>query len=108
MFQLPRAIAEQQIVQTVADLRHHEHDARLLVRVVQFPAHAELLGERRERSAQRVETRIAAHLLEVDAHEKFTRVAVAELRGVEDVAAALEQKNPTRRERCRADRRTTV
>src|SRR5258708_722188 len=90
--QLPRAITEQQIVQTMPDLRHHDHDARFHCRVMQLPPHAELLRQRPERLAQHLQPRIAAHLLEMHAHEELTGVAVAELRGVENVAAALEQE----------------
>ncbi|ABA49823.1 hypothetical protein BURPS1710b_0776 [Burkholderia pseudomallei 1710b] len=93
--QLARAVAEQQVVQAMADLRHEDHDARLHRRVVQLPAHRERLGERRELGAQGVERgrRAArARLLEMHAHEEFAGAAVAELRRIEDIAAALEQK----------------
>ena len=90
--ELAGTVAEQQVVQTMTDLRHHDHDARLHGRIVQLPVHAELVGERAERGTQRFQTRIAAYLLEMHPHEELAGVAVAELRGVENVAAALEQK----------------
>ncbi|KAG0162004.1 hypothetical protein DFQ30_004542, partial [Apophysomyces sp. BC1015] len=89
---LSGAVSEQQVVQAVPDLRHHDHDARLDACIVQFPSHPELRGQRLEVRAQRVQPGIAADLLEVHAHEELTRVAVAELRGVQDIATALEQE----------------
>src|SRR5260370_37087815 len=91
--ELSRAISEQQIVQAVPDFRHHDHHSRFHRRVVQFPFHAELIGERGERLTQRVEAGVASDLLEVHAHEKFAGVAVAELRGIENIAAEIEQES---------------
>jgi hypothetical protein len=78
--ELAGAVAEQQVVQAMTDLRHHDHHARLYRRVVQLPAHAEAFRKRAEGGAQRFQTRIAAHLLEMHAHEELAGMAVAELR----------------------------
>src|ERR1700729_3122960 len=90
---LSRAISEQQVVQAMPYLRHHDHHARLDRCVMHFPLHAELIGERAERLAQRVKSGVATDLLEVHPHEKFAGVAIAELRGIEDIAAEIEQES---------------
>ncbi len=86
-------VAEQQIVQAVADLRHHQHHARLVVGIAQFPVQLHLARQRAEIGPQRCIADAAVFQCEVYAHEKQARLAVAELRGVDDVAAVIGQES---------------
>jgi hypothetical protein len=65
-----------------------DEDARSVVAVVELPAHPELVGDRADRGAPRLDAGVCL-VGEVDAHEEDALVGVAELLAVDDVAAAV-------------------
>jgi hypothetical protein len=88
--QRPGTRPEQQIVQAVPELADHQQDAHLLVGPVDLPVHLEGVTDRRETGPQLVQGHRRVRR-EVDAHEEQSRVVVAELLAVLDVAAGHEQ-----------------
>ena len=93
--QLAGARAEQQIVQAMADLRDQDHHARLDRGIEHAPLHREALADGREALAQRLQVQRLALRHEMHPHEEAARELVAELVGVEDVAALLNSRPDT-------------
>jgi hypothetical protein len=85
-------IAEQQIVKTVADFRHHQHHPRFHSGIVQLPVHPHRGAQRRQALAQGAvrHARLLHH--EMHAHEEQPGFGVAELGRVDDIAAVLGQE----------------
>src|SRR5882762_7304231 len=78
--QLAHAPAEQQVRETVLELRHHDEHLRPRGHVVDRPRHGEALGNRREFLLQRGDLQcfIASHAVEYAAHEKTLAEVVVE------------------------------
>ena len=73
------AIAEQQIVEAVSELRHHDEHTRLHGRIVQMPLHTELFADRRKRALQFLQAP-ACRDREYTSHEETLVLRIAELR----------------------------
>ena len=88
--QLATVGTEQQIVETMALLAHQHQQARAATCIVQLPVHAEVVGKRGKAGAERPD-RACRGRIEMHAQEEPSGFAIAELLGVEDVAAGVEQ-----------------
>ena len=85
-------VAEQQVIEAVADFRHHQHHARLLFRVMQLPVQPHAIGHGGKlRAQQRIRPR-RVFRGKVHAHEKQLGLGIAELRRIDDVAAMFGQE----------------
>ena len=81
-----RLLAVQEVGQAVAFARHHDDGAQLAAQVVDAVGGAEFFGD----AGQALVDRGAAlRGVDLDAHEEGTRVGVAELLRLDDVAAGL-------------------
>jgi hypothetical protein len=80
-------VAVQKVVEAMVEPRHEDQDARTHARVVQRPLHAEARGDRPEGCAEDVRFGRALETVEREAHHEPAGVDVAELRGLDDVAA---------------------
>jgi len=91
--ELPALPAEQQVVQAVAVLAHHQQQARPPRQRVEAQVHVELRAHVREQRVQRGRVGQVRRRLEVHAHEEqaggVVAFEVAELLRVDDVAAGL-------------------
>ncbi|MNU90109.1 hypothetical protein D3C71_799650 [compost metagenome] len=83
--------AEQQVVQAVALLADHDQQAFLAAGIVQLEFHAVFGGHGVQAGAQ-VVGRHADGQVEMHAQEEAARLVVAELLGIQDVAAQFEQQ----------------
>jgi len=86
------AVAEQQVVEAMADLGHHDQHARLALGVMQCAVRTQVLAQRAEAGAQQFVGHRVVFQREVDAHEEQLRFRIAELGRVDDVAAMFGQK----------------
>ncbi|KAF1858298.1 hypothetical protein Lal_00014799 [Lupinus albus] len=86
------AVAEQQVVQAMADLGHHDQHARFAPGVVQCTVRPQVLAQRAEAGAQQFVGHRVVFQREVHAHEEQLRFRIAELGRVDDVAAVFGQK----------------
>ena len=68
-----------------------QHQQARAAAIVQLPVHAEVLGERGHRGVHGLQ-RQAGIAIEMHAQEEAAAFLVAELLGVEDVAAVVEQQ----------------
>ncbi len=93
--QRSRRGAEQQVVEAVQVARHHDQGAERGRGVPELVVHVELLGHRGEVLPQPVRRGVAGRR-EVDPHEEPTRVGVAVLLALQDVAAVLHQETRDR------------
>lgn len=80
------AVAVEQVVEAMAEARHHDDGARALAQVVEFGGHVEALEDRRERLPD-LGGRQAVRRGERRAQEEPPRFGIAELRAVGDVPA---------------------
>jgi hypothetical protein len=81
---------EQQVVQTVPELGHHDEGPVGVARVPHLPRHRMLGADGSERRPELVGTRATADRHEVHPHEEPGGEPVLELLALDDVAAALE------------------
>jgi hypothetical protein len=88
--ELLRLVAEEQVVQAMADLGHHDQDARLLGHGVNFVVHLQVFGQVCE---GRLEGVCVLCMAEVDSHEEALGDRVRELLQVEDVEVLLGQES---------------
>ncbi|MNV60820.1 hypothetical protein D3C71_1532970 [compost metagenome] len=89
--QLPAVRAEQQVVEAMPLLAHQHQQARTTTGVMQLPVHPELGGQRGH-ARFHVAQRLLGGTVEMHAQEEPAALIVAELLGIEDVAAQLEQQ----------------
>jgi hypothetical protein len=81
--------AEQQVVEAMALLADQHQQARAARAIVQLPVHAEVGGQR---AMPACTAPAAGGRIEMHAQEEAAAFLVAELLGVEDVAAVVEQQ----------------
>jgi hypothetical protein len=89
--QLAAVGAEQQVVEAMPLLADQHQQARAAAAIVQLPVHAEAFGKRGHRGVHGLQ-RQAGVAVEMHAQEEAAAFLVAELLGVEDVAAVVEQQ----------------
>ena len=81
-----RLLAVQEVGQAVAFARHHDDGAQLAAQVVDAVGGAEFFGDAGQAL---IDGRAALRRVNLDAHEEGTRVGVAELLRLDDIAAGL-------------------
>ena len=81
-----RLLAVQEVGQAVTLARHHDDGAQLAAQVVDAVGGTEFFGDAGQTL---IDGRAALRRVNLDAHEKGTRVGVAELLRLDDVAAGL-------------------
>jgi hypothetical protein len=84
-------VAVEEVVQAMIELRDEQQDPRRHVRVVQRPLHAEASRDRLEGGRERRGVGRAGEAVERHAHHEPAGVDVAELRGLDDVAAVFRE-----------------
>jgi hypothetical protein len=87
-FQLTHAPAEQQVGETVLELRHHDQNLRPCADIVHCPRHAETLGDRFEFALERrnVQRLAAVDAMKHTAHEEALAEVVVENGQFVDIA----------------------
>ncbi len=85
-------VSEQQIVQAVADFRHHQHHAGLLACIVQLPVHLHAHAQCGKIGAQLGIGNQCIFGRKMNAHEKQLRLCIAKLGRINNVAAVFSQE----------------